>query len=340
MYRSQKSNQRKPDPVVVRIFSAFFAATLFALITPTLYAQARASSGSIELSIYDSGGTMLDSPARISLSSDDGEPGIMQTVSNDGVAWFNAVPAGSYVITVDAPGFQEASAEADLAGLDHVQATVTLQPAPEPDQGPGSLSTVLAPRAKADLDAGIAAMSANKFDDAQEHLQAAYNLAPGDADVNAALGLLFLQERDLSQAQEYTERATSLNPDNVNALLDSGQLHLLQNNSNAAVPPLQKATALAPHDKFAHWLLGIAYMESGVFEKARQEALEAIKADKGRPSEAQYLLGQAEASLGRSADAIKTLQKFVRQLPNDSYAPDARNLIAKLQTSPLTRGLR
>jgi Flp pilus assembly protein TadD len=341
MYRSQDEKlQKKSNAFVSRILAAFVVTILLLALTlaPVIPAQGRSVAGSIELSIYSNNGEMLDTPARISISSNDGVPGMTQTVCNDGVAWFSGLPQGSYILTVDAPGFQLASTEADLLEVGTVQASVTLQPAPQPSQGPGSLSMVLAPKAKADLDAGLTAMRANKLDEAQEDLGAAYNLAPGDADVNDALGLLFMLKKDLSQAQQYIETATSLDPDNINALVDSGQLRLMQNNSTAAVAPLRKATALEPHDKFAHWLLGITYLQLGLFEKARHEALEAIKANKGKPTDAQFLLGQAEASLGRTTEAIKTLQKFVRQLPNDHYAPAARSLIADLQTQPLTPG--
>ncbi|HTZ72952.1 MAG TPA: tetratricopeptide repeat protein [Candidatus Aquilonibacter sp.] len=338
MYRSQSSQiQKKLDPVVLRILPVFLAVTLFTFVPRVGYGQSgRLSGGSIELTIYGADGQPLDSPARVLLSSDDGMPGITEGISVDGIVWFHGLPAGTYLLTVDAPGFQRGIAQAELLEAGSVEASVTLQVAADTNQGPASLGMVLALKAKAELSAGFAALQTNKLDEAQEDFEEAYNLAPGDASVNDALGLLFITKRELSQAQEYIERATSLDPYDVNALVDSGQLKLMQDNSNAAVSPLQKATQLAPCDKFAHWLLGIAYMQLGLFEKAQHEAVDAIKANKGKPTDAEFLLGQAEASLGRTTEAIKTLRKFVRQLPNDVYAPQARNLIAKLQTQPMT----
>jgi tetratricopeptide (TPR) repeat protein len=91
---------------------------------------------------------------------------------------------------------------------------------------------------------------------------------------------------------------------------------------------------LAPHDYFAHWLLGIGYYGSRQYEKARVEAVAAIKASKGAASDAEYLLGQALAGLGRNGEAIATLQKFVNEKPAGYYAPAAKTLIAKLQDAP------
>jgi Flp pilus assembly protein TadD len=108
----------------------------------------------------------------------------------------------------------------------------------------------------------------------------------------------------------------------------------MQHDADGAQVPLQKAVAIAPRDTFAHWLLGAAYLDSGQFEKARVEALAAIKTSKGIANGAGYILGEALAGLGRNGEAVEALQKFVREFPRDTYAESARALISKLQGAP------
>jgi Flp pilus assembly protein TadD len=209
-----------------------------------------------------------------------------------------------------------------------------MSPANDSATSAGAYGIVLAPKAKKDLDQGVSALHASQFDQAQQDFEAAYKLAPGDPDVNDALGVLFLVKNDFNQAEEYMQRALSLDPQNVNALVNMGQLRLMQHDAERAEITLQRAIALGPRNTLAHWLLGAAYLDSGQFEKARVEAIATIKTGKETATDAQFILGEALAGLGRSDEAIAALQTFVHQLPNDSYAPEAQALIAKLQAAP------
>lgn len=139
------------------------------------------------------------------------------------------------------------------------------------------MGVVLAPKASKELSEGIDAIRDAKFDKAQQHLQAAYRLAPGNPDVNSAMGELYLAQRNIPEAEHYIDRATSLGPDNIEALLGAGELRILQQNPAAAESPLEHAVDLAPHNKFAHWLLGVTYFDLGLYEKCRTEALAVIK---------------------------------------------------------------
>lgn len=78
----------------------------------------------------------------------------------------------------------------------------------------------------------------------------------------------------------------------------------------------------------------MSYYGTVQYEKARVEALAAIKASKSGATDAEYLLGQALAGLGRDAEAVATLQKFVHEQPNGFYTPAAKSLVAKLQAGP------
>jgi tetratricopeptide (TPR) repeat protein len=316
----------------------FFALGIFSPVARgQMIGQPRTSSpnGEVDVRIVSRDGRPIDLPARVTLEPEGDMASMQQVTSDNGSARFYHVPTGRYGVQVSMPGFKEGEAdEVDVMSFGTVEASVTMQPEEDASTAVGAKGMVLMPKAKKELDDGIAALRARKDSDAEQHLQAAYKLAPGNPDVNAALGEYYLVTKNYDKCQEYLQRAASLDPENVAALVDMGQLRIEQSNFPAAVTPLEKAVGLAPRSVLAHWLLGVAYFDMKENEKARVEAAAAIKASKGTATEAEYLLGQALAALGRNAEAIVALQAFVHDMPQDRYAQNAQDMIAKLQAAP------
>jgi len=335
MYRSQSINIKKwlkaKFPSILYWFSTAIVSLLFATAISAQFGRGFGGS-SIHVSIYERNGELLSVPSHVSVSPEGSLVAIQQTVCDNGIVTFTALPSGNYVVTVQAPGFKEASAEAALLEAGEADASITIERAPDPSTDLGAMGVVLAPKASKELSEGIDAIRDAKFDKAQQHLQAAYRLAPGNPDVNSAMGKLYLAQRNIPEAEHYIDRATSLGPDNIEALLGAGELRILQQNPAAAESPLEHAVDLAPHNKFAHWLLGVTYFDLGLYEKCRTEALAVIKINRNTATDGAFLLGESLAALGRTTEALDTLKNFVHQVPRDPYTADAKKLIDKLQT--------
>jgi Flp pilus assembly protein TadD len=335
MYRSQSINIKKwlkaKFPSIRYWFSTAIVSLLFATAISAQFGRGFGGS-SIHVSIYERNGELLSVPSHVSVSPEGSLVAIQQTVCDNGIVTFTALPSGSYVVTVQAPGFKEASAEAALLEAGEADASITIERTPDPSTDIGAMGVVLAPKASKELSEGIDAIRDAKFDKAQQHLQAAYRLAPGNPDVNSAMGKLYLAQRNIPEAEHYIDRATSLGPDNIEALLGAGELRILQQNPAAAESPLEHAVDLAPHNKFAHWLLGVTYFDLGLYEKCRTEALAVIKINRSTATDGAFLLGESLAALGRTTEALDTLKNFVHQVPRDPYTADAKKLIDKLQT--------
>lgn len=332
MHHSQEVNSPRNSRFFGLLFASIFVAALcvgYSSIAGAQLGIRGLNDGSIQVNIYDESGTLIDVPARVTLSGDGSLAATQEMIADDGTLRFYHLPSGHYVISVICPGYKDGSTEVDIDASSSVMAPVTMQPTA--DNAESTTGTFLAPKAKKNVDDGIAALRAAKYDMAREDLEAAYQLAPGDPNVNDALGLMYLAQNNLPQAQDYIQRALSIDPKNMNALLDYGQLRMMQRDFSGAEEPLQRAVTLAPRDKLAHWLLGMTYLNMKKFDLARAQAEAAIKVSKGVVTEADYLLGQALAGLGRNAEAVKTLQTFVHQLPHDYYAQAAQTMIAQLQ---------
>jgi Flp pilus assembly protein TadD len=336
--RKFERERRNPEPrphILFPLFCALFV--LLALSAQAQFgmsAQPRTTGNSvISVTIYSEDGRTVQLPAQVTLTSENGGA-MREATSDNGNARFYGLFAGQYMISVSIPGFKEGYTEAEAMDFGTVDASVTVTAERDPASEVGAKGMYLAPKAKKEMDAGAAAMTAAQYDDAKQHFEAAYKLAPGNPEVNDALALYYLAVKDYKQAQDHIAHALSLDPENIHALVDEGQLHIFQNDFAAAEPPLQKAVKLAPQNSFAHWLLGVAYIDSKEYENARQEAAAVIKTSKSAASEGQYLLGEALAALGRNGEALVALQAFVRGLPQDAYVPSANALIAKLGAVP------
>ena len=292
----------------------------------------RSGGGSVRVRVNRTDGQPLDLQAHVVLAPTGNPAAELSQMADNGIADFSHLAAGAYTVTVHVPGYNDAAADVNVSSFGIVEASVTMELADDQDTSLGEMGFVLAPKAKQDLEEGITAMRAGKYEDAQKHLEAAYTLAPGNPDVNDILGKFFLLTKDLPKAQLYLDRAKSLDPSDISALMDSGQLRIQQRDFAGARPLLEKATTLAPQNESAHWLLGVAYLDLQDYEKSRAEADAALKLSKAPANKAQYLLGASLAGLGRNAEAIVALQAFVEASPNDSYAPSAQKLLARLQS--------
>ncbi len=290
----------------------------------------RGSTAIVQVNVVGEDGGPTGAGAEVTLSSE-GDNGRTEMAGSDGVARFLGVGRGYYTIRVHEFGYDDGFGNVDVVtGYGTFTASVSLR-AIQTTSGEEK-GMVLAPKAREELNKGVDAMRHEHYDEAKAHLDAAYKLAPGNPEVNDRLGEFFLVTKDIEKAQDSLQNALSLDPENVNTLTDIGELRVIQGNYPAAQKSLEQAVKLNGHVWFAHWMLGIVYLRVNENEKARAEAAVAIKQGKGNANDAEFLLGEALAKLGRNGEAIQALQQFVKGSPQNSYAAIATAMIAKLES--------
>lgn len=278
-------------------------------------------------------GTPLALQAVVKLSSATSSQQVYAGTQGLGQVIFDRLAPGSYIIEVTAPGYSNARQETEIvaSGMTHdvdIKMFADTGESAVPEGPP-----ILAPKARKEVEKGMAALKAGNYAEARSCFEAAYKLAPGNPDVNFLLGLLFLQMRNLNQAQSYLERTTSLDPRHVSGLTALGEVKLRQGDSVGAADPLERAVQIDHSLWLAHSLLSGAYLGQGQFEKARAEAELAMRWGKGAAISAEFVLGESLAALGRREEAIQALQKFQQDAPSHPAAVQARQLAEKLKVS-------
>lgn len=290
---------------------------------------------SVVVTVADENGNPIGEQALVKLYSDTNNTNTWGTTQKRSEAEFDNVPPGDYEIEASAAGFQSGTQTLTVMSA-HEVFTVLVRlkldaSGSTPMIKPGQL---LAPKAQKETEKGLSALKAGNLNDAQKHLDNAFKIAPTNADVAFLLGYLYLQKKDKDQARAYFEKAVSFNPQHARALTSLGELYIDDGNYQAATDPLEKAVSADPGHWQAHWMLASAYLHQHELEKSVEQAKLAIQTGKGAANNAELVLGDALAGLGKSKEAIDAFQTFLEANPKSEVDGAVRDAIAKLQAPP------
>ncbi|HKV48845.1 MAG TPA: tetratricopeptide repeat protein [Candidatus Acidoferrales bacterium] len=305
------------------------------LSDPVVVSQGGNPTGMLIVYLTGDDGTPVTTSGVVTIFRAGEVSGRHENTGSNGVVRFIQLANAAYTIVISVPGYKDARTEADITpNHSAAEVTVTMErlAGDAADEG-NAKGIVLAPKAKKEAQDGIDAMRAGKYEEAEKHLKAAYKLAPGNPDVNDRLGELYLETRDYEKADSYLKQALSLDPDNAGALTDMGWLRMQQGDDVAAETALEHAISLDPQRWFSHYVLGVTYLRERDYERGRSEAATAIKVGKGAAVDAEYLLGECLAASGRNDEAVKELQEFLRDGPNNTNAKAAEKLITNLRAA-------
>jgi len=272
----------------------------------------------------------LDRQSAVKLYNQTTQTVSWQTTSDIGEASFGDVPFGHYDLEVSAVGYATAHKEFQVvSSLAPIRMEIVLQK----DPAAVNLNVAdgaLPPKARKDTKHGVSALKSGNLNEADKRLNAAYKIAPANADLNFLLGYLFYQKKDFNRAQVFLDAATNLNPNNVQALTLMGRVGLQQENYGSAAAMLERAVAADSDYWVAHDLLANAYLRQEKYQKAGDEARVAMEKGKGASGSAQLVLGQALVNMGKRQEGVQELNNFLQRSPKNPAAPQVRNLIAEI----------
>ncbi|MET0556698.1 MAG: tetratricopeptide repeat protein [Vicinamibacteria bacterium] len=133
---------------------------------------------------------------------------------------------------------------------------------------------------------------------------------PSVPNVHYALGS-YIAPDDPDAAVEEFRRELRASPQHVPAMLQMAMIELRRGNAAAALPLAEEGVRLAPEVPASHLALGRALLETGENERA-VSALERSAALAPDSADVQFALGRAYQRAGRTADAERARQEFLR----------------------------
>jgi tetratricopeptide (TPR) repeat protein len=130
---------------------------------------------------------------------------------------------------------------------------------------------------------GRLALELNDFPRADRELQRAYDLAPGNAETNFALGNLRHAEGDANAAKRFYEAALKADPKHKGALNNLGVVALDQNSPAIAVEYFRRSLDLQPQNAKTEYLLAQALLTLGDRPQAEAALARALKLAPAQP---------------------------------------------------------
>ena len=254
--------------------------------------------------------------------------------TNVGDEWSFEVPGlGTYTAEVSAPGYKTTRrtiAVTETTGSPHFDMRLE----PEVPRGKAKGDTILAPKARAELEKGKEALVQKHYEEARSHLDATLRLAPASPEANYYSGVLFYYTGDRKSAKVQLEKAITLDHENGPAFLALGEVYYLEKDYPHTTNVLEQGLTLEPDSWRAEAVLGSAYYKQLNYEKGLQHAQRALTIGKDEASGTNFLLGKCLAALGRKKEAIAAFETFVTLEPASDLTSSAQGMLKELRAAP------
>jgi tetratricopeptide (TPR) repeat protein len=282
------------------------------------------------VTVVDENGKHLDRQAIVKVHDNKRNIESWDTTDNEAQMIFCQIDPGDYQIDASAVGYLAQHKDQHIALVQDRELKLVMQK----DPMAVDLSTpesAMPANARRETKLAVNALRSGNFKEAQKQLDKAYKLAPSNAQVNFLFGYLCMARKEYDKAETYLSQSATLEPHSVRTLTLLGRVQLERKEADAAGKTLEQAVAADPTYWMAHYLLGDFYIKQKEQEKALEQAQLAISYGKNTANIAELVLGEAQANLGKTAEAIQTLKLFIQNNPSNTAIPQVNELIAKLE---------
>ena len=287
----------------------------------------RHGAGDLHIFVMGADGGPIDVPAVVTLVAPTGQV-LRQGSTLGGTVDFTRVSVSSCTVQVVAPGYETAAKQIRLYDAGTSAIIIDMQPAVSQKTGAGSLQMLLAPKVQKELGKALEALRMNKPEQARSHLEVAYGKAPNHPAVNYLYGVYFLEMKDQEKAESHWAKALEFDPKYVSALLALSEALVREQKLTEAETYAKRAVETDPNSWRGHAILAGVLLKEHLPEKAVQEAGHALELGHGQAAIVQPLLARALAEAGNKERAVKVLEEYVKDHPNDAAA---RAQLASLQ---------
>lgn len=171
--------------------------------------------------------------------------------------------------------------------------------------------------------------------EAEVALRRAIELNPGYPTAHALYSRFLLYHQRFDAGLDHIRQAQELDPLSMGVNRDVGYAYYLAARYEAAHAQLQLALELFPQDRYAHFLLGLVYLEQGQFEQALAAFEAAEQSDAGGDPYLGMLIqanrGIVRARQGKRKQAQAVLAQLLKRSPQRDRASVIASLYAALE---------
>jgi tetratricopeptide (TPR) repeat protein len=276
------------------------------------------ATAQLEIHVQEATGAPVEGVAVVTLTNLAGQF-YRQGTTKAGYITFNNVAPTEYTVQVVAPAYDRAVKQVDASGNQSTRVIIVLQRG----SGDTTLAAQLAsmtPKAQKEMAKAIGALRANRPAIARSHLDAANRMAPNQAEVSYLFGVYSSQLGDAAQARSYWTRTLELYPNHVRALLSLSEILIREKKPGQAAEYMKRAIEAEPSSWRPHAILAEAYYLQHSRDEAIKEAERAVELGRGQAAIIEPLLAQCLAERGEKDRAIRILQTYGQDHPEDASA--------------------
>ncbi len=299
---------------------------------PTGTLSSRRAIGTLHVTLRDESGALLTTSAVVRLNASEEGP-TQVSGARGGHVTFQNLPTGDYSVDVEASGYAKGHGEISVSNYGTTEMEIELRDAASANSlnsSPGS-EAILAPKAKKELESGLAALQKKDLNEARKHLEKAEHLAPMHPEVLYLLGTLYVQMNDLERAEDALEKATQMNPHHARAQEALGVLFVNERKFDMAVTPLQKALELNPPSWESRWALASCYYHQRQFQLALEQSRQALHDSNGDVPAIALLLAASLTAKEQYEESAAVLRKVILEHSDSPEAARARLWLGRLQ---------
>ena len=255
---------------------------------------------------------------------------------------FRGLGSGDYTIVIDKEKdfkpFSQTVSVIQLRGFpaQNYIVSVRLELKEKTDAKPGVLNVEFADVPKPALvhyDNALKLARKDNHSGAVEELKLAVKEYPSFTHAFNELGVQYLKLNQLQDADEAFQEALKVNPDFVSSLINRGITNVLMKRYGEAVPILRKSLQKNKQSAVAHYFLGQALANLGLFDDAEKELLASLELGKEEMKEAHRILAIIYASRGAKKEAADQLEAYLKLAPGTPDAAKLRDKIRELRES-------
>lgn len=246
-----------------------------------------------------------------------------------------------YRINVRHPGFREVDREVNLVmqSSEYVQVTLIADSraaagaVATTTTGPDGLvvDSSVPPAARQEFDAGrLAVQDTARMEEGLQHLQQAVKLYPNYLEAQLLLGTVYMDGQKWEPAEAALRQALKINPKTAHAYFALGEIYRRQKKFAPAEKELLEGLKLDEKSVQGHLTLGRVYYDQNDLAKAGPHVGKALQLDP-KLAEGHLLAGNILLKARQAENALAEFQAYLVLAPNGEFAPQARDLVAKIK---------
>ena len=311
-----------------------------------LQAQRPQQLGKIVGQIRVSRGDFPSVPVLITLEFR-GSPILSAYCDDQGRFGFANLVANQYRVSVDddayVPVAENVNVDPDISAINIVQITLVPRESKKKDDPAsrvaGSSPYLIDPveyyrrfpkKTLKEFDKGVEAEKQGKTDDAMRHYEKALSYSPDFSPAHNHLGSAYLSRQKFEEAQNEFEAALQTNRNDAQAHFNLANVLLVTHRYDGAGNEIEEGLKRQPNSAFGHFLQGSMYSHTSRPELAEKSLRTALQYDP-KMSQASLQLVNLYLQQKRPFDAITELKSYLKTFPDTSFAPQARDLLKRLQ---------